>query len=108
MVETQKGGRYNTVGPEMSWAELLYGIKGVTSTPSTFTWADADFLRANKVRPYFDLPLWWPPRNDYNDGNMPSGLDGGTGAFNIKGDKARAAGLTHRPLADIARDTLWW
>lgn len=30
------------------------------------------------------------------------------GAFNIKGDKARAAGLTHRPLAEIARDTLSW
>jgi len=92
----------------MTWEELLYGIKAVTTTPSTFTWANADFLKANKVRPYFDMPLWWPPRNDYNDGTLPSGLDGGIGAFTIKGDKARAAGLTHRPLADIARDTLAW
>jgi 2'-hydroxyisoflavone reductase len=108
MVESRQGGRYNTVGPEMTWAELLYGIKGVTATQSTFVWANADFLKANKVRPYFDLPLWWPPRNDYNDGTLPSGLDGGIGAFNIKGDKARAAGLVHRPLAEIARDTLVW
>jgi 2'-hydroxyisoflavone reductase len=108
MVETPVGGRYSAVGPVIDFGQLLYGIKAVTTTESTFTWADADFLRRNKVRPYFDLPLWWPPRNDYGDPSMPSGLDGGIGALNLNGAKARAAGLTHRPLAEIARDTLSW
>jgi 2'-hydroxyisoflavone reductase len=108
LVESRRGGRYNTVGPVIDFGQLLYGIKSVTATPSRFTWVDSDFLRAHKVVPYFDVPLWWPPRNDYNDGNVPSGLDGGVGALNVNGDKARAAGLKHRPLADIARDTLAW
>lgn len=108
MVESRRGGRYNAVGPVMSFAEMLYGIKAVTTTASTFTWVGADFLRARKVRPYFDLPLWWPPRNDYRDPGMPAGLDGGIGAFTLNGARARAAGLTHRPLADIAGDTLRW
>lgn len=108
MAETQRGGRYNAVGPIMTFAEMLYGIKAVTTTPSTLTWVGADFLRSQKVLPYFDLPLWWPPRNDYSDPGMPSGLDGGIGAFNLSGAKARSAGLTHRPFADVARDTLTW
>lgn len=108
MAEEGKGGRYHAVGPVMTFAEMLYGIKAVTTTASSLTWVDADFLRRQKVRPYFDLPLWWPPRNDYREPGMPSGLDGGVGAFNLNGAKARAAGLTHRPFADVARDTLAW
>lgn len=108
MVEAGRAGRYSAVGPIMTFAEMLYGIKAVTTTASSLTWVGADFLRSHKVVPYFDLPLWWPPRNDYRDPGMPSGLDGGIGAFNLNGAKARAAGLTHRPFADVARDTLKW
>ena len=108
MIEEQRGGRYHAVGPVMSFAEMLYGIKAVTTTPSSLTWVDADFLRAEKVRPYFGMPLWYPPRNDYQDPGMPSGLNGGVGAFTIDGRKARGAGLTHRPLAVLARDTIDW
>lgn len=108
MVEGQRGGRYHAVGPVMTFAEMLYGIKAVTTSSSTLTWVGADYLREQKVRPYFGMPLWWPPRNDYDVPGMPSGLGGGVGAFTINGAKARAAGLTHRPLADLARDTLAW
>ena len=108
MAEAQSGGRFHAVGPVMTFAEMLYGIKAITSASSSLTWVDADFLRAERVRPYFHMPLWWPPRNDYAYPDMISGLDGGVGAFTINGAKARAAGLTHRPLADIARDTLTW
>ncbi|MGE0555136.1 MAG: NAD-dependent epimerase/dehydratase family protein [Gemmatimonadales bacterium] len=108
MVERPRGGRYTAVGPVMRFAEMLYGVKAVTTTPSTFTWVDADFLAEQKVRPYFDMPLWWPPRNDYQVPGVPAGLGGGVGAFALSGAKAAAAGLTHRPLAEVALDTLTW
>jgi hypothetical protein len=46
------------------------------------------------IKPYFDMPLWYPPRNDYDVPNMPSGLGGGVGAFRMSGAKAARAGLT--------------
>lgn len=107
-IEQQRVGRFNAVGPVMTFAEMLYGVKAVTTTPSTFTWVDADFLRAEKVRPYFGMPLWTAPRNDYQDQGGRGGLNGGVGAFTLDGSKARAAGLASRPLADLARDTLAW
>ncbi|MBC7897050.1 MAG: NAD-dependent epimerase/dehydratase family protein [Cytophagaceae bacterium] len=107
-IEERRLGAFNAVGPVITFGEMLNGVKSVMTTPSTFTWVDADFLRAEKVRPYFGMPLWWPPRNDYQDPGMRGGLNGGIGAFNLDGAKARAAGLKHRPLTDMARDTLTW
>jgi hypothetical protein len=65
-------------------------------------------LKTHKVRPYFDMPLWCPPRNDFIYPDMPAGLQSGVRALSLNEDKARATGLTHRPLADIAGDTLRW
>lgn len=107
-VERKLVGRFTAVGPVMTFEEMLFGVKAVTTSASKLTWVDADFLRAEKVRPYFGMPLWWPPRNDYQDPGMRGGLNGGVGAFTIDGSKARANGMTHRPLADTARDTLAW
>jgi 2'-hydroxyisoflavone reductase len=90
----------------MTIAQMLYGVRAVTTTEASFTGVDKDFLWEKGVKPYFDLPLWWPPDNDY--GERTRGLDGGIGAFNLSGAKAGAAGLRHRALADIARDTLQW
>lgn len=42
------------------------------------------------------MPVWVPPR----------GEEGGLGRTRIK--KALAAGITFRPLAETARDTLAW
>ena len=106
--EERLPGAYNAVGPQSNWAEMLHGIKASTSATSRFHWADADFLKANGVKPFFGMPLWWPSRNDYDPGPMPSGLTGGIGIFRVKGDKALAAGMTHRPLADLVRDTADW
>lgn len=107
-IEERRVGRFNAVGPVMTFGEMLEAVQSVTKAASTLTWVSADFLRAEKVRPYFGMPLWWPPRNDYQDPGMRGGLNGGIGAFNLDGSKARAAGLTHRPLTDTARDTLTW
>lgn len=96
--EDGTAGVFNAVGPEapLTSAEMLYGIRAVTSTPVSFTWVDADFLREMGVRAWSDMPAWQVPR-------------GSTAGFaRMSNARALAAGLTFRPLADTARDTLEW
>ncbi len=75
---------------------MLDGIKTALGADAKFTWVDADFLEAQKVAPWSDMPVWVPPR----------GEDGGMGR--TPNAKALAAGLSFRPLAVTARDTLAW
>jgi 2'-hydroxyisoflavone reductase len=66
------------------------------ATTGTPVWADTAFLEAQGVAPWGDLPGW-----------VPRGPD--TGITAVDCSKAIAAGLSFRPIADIARDTLqWW
>jgi 2'-hydroxyisoflavone reductase len=96
LVENRVTGVYNALGPRTprSFAELLHGIKAVTTAEATFTWVDADFLREHDVQPYREMPVWMPAR----DGRE------GFGRFDIS--REVALGLTFRPLAVTARDTL--
>lgn len=107
IAETDLSGAYSAVGPVMSWAEALYGMRAVTSSDVTFTWVDADFLLQRDQKPWTDIPLWWPARNDWGPPSFGGNL-GGEGAFAIDGALARANGLSHRTLADTARSTLDW
>ena len=98
LLENSTTGIFNTEGPgsPLTTAGLVHGIKAITSTPSTFTWVDWDFLLDEGETPQGSLPFWRPPRGRFiNYGRM---------------DNRRAidAGMTFRPLADIARDTLDW
>lgn len=98
LVEQSVSGVYNAVGPatRLTMGEMLSGIRSVTTSGATLTWVDADFLAEQKVRPWADMPVWFPPRGEM----------GGFGLF--KRDRAIARGLTFRPLAVTARDTLDW
>jgi 2'-hydroxyisoflavone reductase len=100
MVEERHYGIYNATGPRspMGVGEMLAGIRAAMpgSLQCTFTWADADFLAEQKVRPWADMPVWIPPKGEYL----------GWGQANI--EKAVAKGLTFRPLAETARETLEW
>jgi 2'-hydroxyisoflavone reductase len=98
MVEQGTTGVFNATGPAslLTIAEMLYGIKAVTTSNAKFTWIDADFLEAQKVSPWGDMPVWIPPR----------GEELGFARISIK--HALEKGLTFRPLADTARDTLDW
>jgi 2'-hydroxyisoflavone reductase len=57
---------------------------------------NADFLEAQKVAPWSDMPVWIPPRGEEAGGNQ------------ISNKRALDKGLTFRPLAETARDTLAW
>ena len=92
LAEASTFGVFNATGPgtRMSMAEMLYGIRAITSTPVGLTWVPFDFLREYEVRPWSDMPAWIP-----NDPISFVGVE-----------RAVAAGLTYRPLAETALDTL--
>jgi 2'-hydroxyisoflavone reductase len=57
---------------------------------------NADFLAAQKVEPWSDMPVWIPPRGEEAGGNQ------------INNKRAIAKGMTFRSLADTTRDTVAW
>jgi 2'-hydroxyisoflavone reductase len=96
LLEQKTYGTFNGVGPAhpLTIAEMLYGIKAVTTAGAQFTWVPASFLEEQKVAPWTDMPVWIPPTGEY----------AGFGNRSIK--KALDAGLTFRSLADTAATTL--
>ncbi|MDQ3283850.1 MAG: NAD-dependent epimerase/dehydratase family protein [Acidobacteriota bacterium] len=96
LLEQKTYGTFNATGPAhpLTMAEMLYGIKAVTTAGAQFTWVPAEFLEAQKVGPWMDMPVWIPP----------SGDSAGFATRNI--NRALAAGLTFRPLADTATETI--
>jgi len=98
MLEQGVTGAFNAFGPAatLSIAEMLYGIRAVTGGDVRFTWVGTDFLLERKIRPWRDIPIWYPPIGDHK------------GNGSISPARAITAGLTYRPLAVTARDTLNW
>jgi len=95
MVEKGETGIYNATGPakELGIGGMLDGIKGALNSNATFAWADVEFLKQQKVEAWSDMPVW-------------AGDELGMSRTNIS--RALAKGLTFRPLADTARDSLAW
>lgn len=98
LAENRTMGTFNATGPKTptNIGEMLYGIKSVLTSDAKFIWTPHEFLTANQVRGWSELPVWVPPA-------------GRTAGFSrVDCSKAYAAGLTFRPLADTAKDTLDW
>ena len=98
MVESGETGIYNATGPDkkLGIGEMLETTKSALGSNAKFTWVNADFLEAQKVAPWSDMPVWIPPRGEDAGGNQ------------INNKRALAKGLRFRPLAETARDTLAW
>jgi 2'-hydroxyisoflavone reductase len=99
IIESGAPGTYNATGPAapLGIAELLYGIRAVTTSRVSFTWANAEFLQEQGVRPFSNMPLWQPP------------VGRTAGFMRMDASRAQAQGLTYRPLAVTAKETLdWW
>jgi 2'-hydroxyisoflavone reductase len=98
MAEQGTTGIYNATGPKstLTMAQMLDGIKKVTKTDAQLTWVDADFLAAQKVSAWSDMPVWVPPRGD----------EAGFSRISIK--KALDKGLTFRSVPDTTQATLDW
>src|SRR6202048_1184922 len=89
MVEKGETGIYNATGPatKIGIGEMLRTIKTGDASKAELTWVNADFLEAQKVAPWSDMPVWIPPRGEE------------AGAAQISNQRAVAKGLTFRPLA---------
>lgn len=96
LAEQKVIGTFNAVGYVRPMSELLYGIKAVTTAGAQFTWIPADFLTSQGVRGWRHMPVWMPP------------VGATAGFMSRNNSRAVAAGLTFRPLAITAADTIAW
>lgn len=99
MVEARQTGVYNADSPAQSatMASLLETCQAVSGSDATLTWVSEEFLAAQQVGEWMQMPLWVREADPAN-----------AGFFAIDCRKAIAAGLTFRPLADTVRATLDW
>jgi 2'-hydroxyisoflavone reductase len=98
MAEAREFGTFNAIGPEkpLTISEMLYGVKAITTAGAQFTWVPWEFLRDHGVRPWRNMTVWQPPY-------------GATAGYQRRNaSKAIGKGLTFRPLAVTAKDTLDW
>jgi 2'-hydroxyisoflavone reductase len=96
--QTRLTGCFDGIGPSFTRGQLLAECADAVGSSCTFTWVDRAFLESQDVRRWSgprSLPLWLP---------LPD-----FAGFNTRDTSpARESGLTVRPLAQTARDTLAW
>ncbi|MPZ95975.1 MAG: NAD-dependent epimerase/dehydratase family protein [Propionibacteriales bacterium] len=98
LVERGTTGVFNGVGPRVSRAEFHAAVAAGVGRDPELVWADHERLTEEKVEMWMgprSVPLW-VPEPEYS-GHMSRDVSDSV-----------AAGLTLRPLADTARDTLTW
>lgn len=99
LVDRNVNGTFHATGPKekLSIGAMLEACRKASGSSATFTWVPADFLEAQKVSAWQDMPVWVPPVGDM------------AGFSSVDCRRAIAAGLTFRPVVDTCRDTLaWW
>ncbi len=92
-------GLFNATGPKstLGIGRMLDACNKAAGKGATITWADVEFLAAQKVSAWSDMPVWVPP------------VDDTAGFAKIDCRKAIAKGLTFRSIDETAADTLkWW
>ncbi|MEU8000370.1 NAD-dependent epimerase/dehydratase family protein [Catellatospora sp. NPDC049111] len=96
--EQRLAGVYDGIGAPVGRADMLAGIAEGVGTASQLTWVDQEFLTEQGVETWAgerSLPMWLP-------------LPEWAGFLSRDVSDALAAGLSPRPVADTARDTLAW
>ncbi len=99
LVERDAGGTFNACSPAGQWTmgDLIAVARAAALSPPEPVWVREDLLVAQGVEPWVGLPLWLPP-------SEPDAA----GFLRVDCEKARAAGLATRPLAQTVADTARW
>jgi 2'-hydroxyisoflavone reductase len=98
LAESRTLGIFNAIGPArpMIMREMLATIAGSLQVSPTITWASSQFLEAQDIEAWSDMPVWVPAKGD----------SAGFAKRSIQ--RALKADLTLRPLATTSVDTLAW
>lgn len=95
--EPGHGGTYNGTSAAYTFGGMLDTIQGAIGSNATLTWVSTEFMAENNIAPWGHMTNWVPPDGD------------SAGLLQVSVEAAVAHGLTFRPVADTARDTLeWW
>jgi 2'-hydroxyisoflavone reductase len=99
MAEAGRVGTYNATGPDapLAMARLLEECCAAASSDAAFTWVGDEFLLAQQVGEWMELPLWIAESDADHAGFLA-----------VSCGRAIAAGLTFRPLDETVGDTLVW
>ena len=97
-IEQRTLGIYNLVSPTHTFTMggLLDSCVAAAKSDAAVTWVPAKFLAEQKVEGWSDMPVWVDAVGDE------------AGFALTSAERALAAGLNVRPLADTVRDTLAW
>jgi len=89
-------GVQNMTGPRaaLSMREFLEAARATLNPAANLVWVPEDFLLERKVTPWTEVPLWIPKADQ--------------GMLSVSIERALAAGLAFRSLAETLRDTLAW
>lgn len=93
LVEQGVGGTFNATNAGCTWRELLETCRQVAESDAEITWVPDEFLVEQEVGEWMELPLW------IADPAMSA-------ADEAVVDRALAAGLRFRPLAETVRGVL--
>ncbi|MFI4903161.1 MAG: NAD-dependent epimerase/dehydratase family protein [Burkholderiales bacterium] len=98
MAESRTFGTFNATGPAaaLDMRGMLDTIAGTVHADARMTWVPAEFLEAEQVSAWGDMPVWVPAKGD----------SAGFARRSIR--RALDAGLTFRPLATTSAETLAW
>ena len=99
LVEQGVGGTFNATSPARHWTfgDLIASCVQAAATPPAVVWTTERTLLDFHVAPWVGLPLWIPASEDDSAGFQLASTE-----------RAQAAGLRVRPLADTVRDTASW
>jgi 2'-hydroxyisoflavone reductase len=94
--ERRVTGVFNATGPgePCTMQRLLESCRTASGSDARFTWVDEEFLAAENVAPWQEMPLWLPDDPEY------------AGFNEVDCSRAIAAGLTFRSVDDTVAATL--
>lgn len=90
------GGVWNVTGQSMPLSELLDAIRRAAGSQAEIVWVDEGTIVAAGIRPWSELPLMTPPGEAFRH------------FLEVDAARARAAGLSTRPLAETLGPLLAW
>jgi 2'-hydroxyisoflavone reductase len=98
LVAAGTGGTFNAVGDIQTMDQLLDTVVRATGADARLRWVAEARLLAAGLEPWVDVPLWLAPDSNPSE----------RGFLAHSNARAKAAGLSLRPLEDTVRDTLAW